>query len=117
LASFGTADVLDEVIALNRLGNVAERAYAAAVERISAVVLAPRRFYVPESGATTTALGAPAFTLDGKFLGLFTMRSAKAQGGKAASGQSPESVTGIILPAEEILNAAKRVPAAEEKGK
>src|SRR5581483_11413720 len=69
--------MLDQVIALNRLGNAAGRAYAASVERISAIVERPRLFYVPETSFTTTALGAPAFTLDGKVVGLFVMRALK----------------------------------------
>src|SRR5207244_2471265 len=57
LSQAGKAEVLDQVIALNRLGNAAGRAYAASVERISAVVQRPRVFYVPDAAMTTTTLG------------------------------------------------------------
>jgi hypothetical protein len=118
----GKAEVLDQVIALNRLGSAAGRAYAASVERISAIVLKPRLFYIPETSATTTTLGAPAFTLDGKPLGLFVTRSLKGKSGSSLFGGmfglQADNLTGIILPAEDILKAAKQVPAAppaEEK--
>jgi len=118
----GKAEVLDQVIALNRLGSAAGRAYAASVERISAIVPKPRLFYIPETSATTTTLGAPAFTLDGKPLGLFVTRSLKAKSGSSIFGGmfglQANNLTGIILPAEDILKAAKQVPAAgaaEEK--
>src|ERR1039458_1038254 len=39
--------LLDEVITLNRLNSAAGRAYAASVERITAVVVKPRTFYLP----------------------------------------------------------------------
>jgi len=113
------AEVLDQVIALNRLGNAAGRAYAASVERISAVVERPRLFYVPETSMTTTTLGAPAFTLDGKLLGLFVMRSLRGGGGGGgglfgALSMQAQSMTAIIVPAEDILKAVKQVPAAGE---
>jgi len=71
---------------------------------------------VPETSATLTSLGSPAFTLDGKPLGIFVMRALKGKGSMSMLKLQPDNVTGIILPAAEILNAAKQIPpAAEEK--
>jgi len=120
LTKSGKAELLDQVVALNRLGSAAGRAYAASIERISAIVMHPRLFYVPESSATATTLGAPAFTLDGKTLGIFVMRSLKGQsgGGMSMFAAQPDNLTGIIIPADEVLKAAKQVPAvAEDKRK
>ncbi|HWQ92298.1 MAG TPA: serine protease [Clostridia bacterium] len=119
LANAGKAEVLDQVISLNRLGNAAGRAYSASVERISAIVQRPRLFYIPDANMTTTSLGSPAFTLDGKVLGVFVMRTLKGRGtsGGMFSTQT-DNVTGIIVPAEYVLKAAKQAPAsapAEEK--
>jgi hypothetical protein len=118
LAKAGKAGILEQVVTLTRLGSAAGRAYSASVERISAIVSKPRLFYVPETSATTTTLGAPAFTLEGKPLGLFVMRSIKgteAPGMLAGmfGGLQAENVTGIILPAEEILKAATKVADAK----
>jgi hypothetical protein len=115
LSKSSKADILDQIIALNRLGNSAGRAYAASVERISAIVQRPRLFYVPDASLSTTTLGSPAFTLDGKVLGIFVMRALKGKsGGGGALGMlnmQAENFTGIILPADDILKAVKQVPA------
>jgi len=105
--------LLEPVLALNRLGTVAGRAYAASEERISAIVERPRRFYVPATSTITTTLGAPAFTMDGKVLGLFVIRSQKSRGGGGGMNMfnaQRENVAGIIVPAEDVLKAAKQVP-------
>jgi S1-C subfamily serine protease len=113
LAHSGKAEVFDQVISLNRLGSVAGRAYAGSVERISAVVKDPRLFYIPENSPTRTDLGSPAFTLDGKVLGVFVMRSRESGGGGGALSllsNPQEAFTAIILPAQDVLKAAKQAP-------
>ncbi len=117
LTGAGKADVLDEIITLNRLGKAAGRSYAASVERISAIVQRPRLFYIPEANMTTTTLGAPAFTLDGKVLGVFVMRTAKGRGTSSfgVMGSPTDSFTGVIVPADDVLKAVKQVPAAAEE--
>ena len=109
-----TAQVLDQVITLNRLGKAAGRAYAASVERISAVVQKPRLFYIPGSEMTSTALGSPAFALDGNVLGVFVMRSVNQQGGGMGMFNfRPQGLTTIILPAADIVKAARQAPQAK----
>jgi hypothetical protein len=111
LSKSASAQMLDEVITLNRLNSAAGRAYAASVERISAVIQKPRTFYIPDSTMTSTALGSPAFALDGKVVGLVVMRAVNAKGG---GNRNPrDSMTSIILPAEDILKAAKQAPEAK----
>jgi len=119
LADSGKAQMLDQVLGLTRLGNAANRAYAASAERIAAIVERPRLFYVPETSLTTTALGAPAFTLEGKILGVFVMRSIKASAGSGMSGvmSQRDNITGIILPAADVLRAAQQVPPRAEGAK
>jgi len=112
LSNSAKAELLDPLIALNRLGTVAGRAYAASEERISAIVERPRLFYIPATSTTTTTLGAPAFTMDGKVVGLFVIRTQKARGGGSMSmfNAQRENVAGIIVPADDILKALKQVP-------
>ncbi len=108
--------VLDQVVTLNRLNSAAGRAYAASVERISAVIQKPRTFYIPDSTMTSTTLGSPAFALDGNVVGLFVMRSISVKGGGTRNVR--DSMTSIILPAEDVLKGAKQAPeakGAEEK--
>lgn len=111
LADAGKAEILDVVIGLNRLGNAAGRAYSASVERVAAIVQRPRLFYVPDANMTTSTVGCPAFTLDGKFLGVFVTRAIKGGGGGSALNMQSGNFTGIILPAEDVRKAAEQAPA------
>jgi S1-C subfamily serine protease len=119
LTSSGKAEILDQIVTLNRLGSAAGRAYAASIDRISAIVQRPRLFYVADSSLNTTALGAPAFTIDGKVLGISVMRSMKGKsgGGFGMFAGQMDNMTGIIVPAEDVLKGVKQVPAPEDKDK
>jgi S1-C subfamily serine protease len=109
LSKSSPADVLDQIITLNRLGRAAGRAYSASVERISAVIQKPRTFYIPDSTMSTTSLGSPAFLPNGNVLGLFVMRAVNSGG-----SQNPrDSMATIIIPAEDILKGAKQAPEAK----
>lgn len=108
LSKSAPAQLLDQVITLNRLNSAAGRAYSASVERISAVLQKPRTFYIPDSTMTATTLGSPAFALDGNLVGVMVMRAVTSKGG-AARGYR-DNMTSIILPAEDILKAAKQAP-------
>jgi len=107
LTQSANAEILDPVIALNRLSPVVGRAYSASVERISGIVREPRLYYIPDSNLTTATLGSPAFTLDGKVLGIFTLRTSRS---RIAPGPQGESFAGVIIPAKDILDAVKRIP-------
>jgi S1-C subfamily serine protease len=111
LTKSSSVEMLDPVIALNRLGRAAGRAYAASVERIVAVVQKPRTFYLPGAGASATTLGSPAFALNGNVVGIFVMRAVSA--GDTGSRNPAENVTAILIPAEDILKGAKQAPEAK----
>jgi S1-C subfamily serine protease len=105
-AKSGQAQVLDQVIALNRQNRAAGRAYSASVERISAIVSKPRTFYIPDTMQTATGLGSPVFTPAGNILGVVVYRTLSSRG----TGNSSGGYASIILPAEDILKAAKQAP-------
>jgi hypothetical protein len=105
------AQVLDVVVTLNRLGRAASRAYSASLERVSAVVQKPRTFYIPDSSMTGTESGSPAFALDGNIVGIMVLRTLAA--GSGASASRTDAATAIILPAAEVLKAAKQAPEAK----
>jgi hypothetical protein len=119
LSNSATVDVLDEIIAINRLGKVTGRAHAAAAGHISAVVKKPRLFYVPGGDMAMTGLGCPAFTTDGKLVGLFVMRSLKSGGGSGMGLFSMQGLgfTGIILPAEDVKKVAAQAATSKEEPK
>lgn len=106
LSKASKAQVLDEVVALNRLKRAAGRAYSASVERIGALVQKPRLFYLPDTSQTETSLGSPAFCQDGGILGIVVMRAVNAQG----ASNTRDCITAIILPAEDIAKAAAQAP-------
>jgi hypothetical protein len=117
LTKSAKVEVLDPIIGINRLGNAAGRAYSASVERISAIVQRPRLFYVPDVNMTTSTLGCPGITLEGNVVGIFVMRSIKGRsGGSSMFSTQGGNYTGIIVPADDVLKAAKQVPpGADEK--
>ena len=111
LSKSAPAQLLDQVLTLNRLNSAAGRAYSASVERVSAVIQKPRTFYIPDSTMTATTLGSPAFALDGNVVGVMVMRAVTAKGG--AGRNYRDNMTTIILPAEDVLKGAKQAPEAK----
>jgi hypothetical protein len=74
---------------------------------VAAVVQKPRTFYIADGAGGQTPLGSPAFLLNGKILGVFVVRAVSA-GGDAPNTR--QNLTSIILPAEDILKAARQAP-------
>jgi S1-C subfamily serine protease len=110
LSKSAPAQILDQVITLNRLNRASGRAYAVSVERISAVVQKPRTFYIPDTSPTSTALGSPAFSLNGNIVGVVVLRTVNSSGGEGARENLSIS---IILPAADIQKAAVQAPEAK----
>jgi hypothetical protein len=114
LGKSGPAQPLDDVITLNRLNKAASRAYAVSIEHIAAVIQKPRTFYIPDGSLSTTSLGSPAFLPDGRILGVFVMRAVSSAGD--GSSNYRQNMTSIILPAEDVLKAAKQAPEVKDEG-
>jgi hypothetical protein len=113
--------IMDEVLILTRLGNMTGRTPSISLYRIEAIVKKPRMFYVIDENALSGRLGAPVFSLEGKFVGLLVLISKKAEYKKIGMSElfGGASRTGIlpgILPAEEIAAVAKQVRALKEEG-
>jgi hypothetical protein len=104
-------EMLEPLIALNRLNRAAGRAYSASVERIDAVIQKPRLFYIPASGSSSATLGSPAFALSGNIVGIFVMRA--VSGGETSGRNMRDNMTAILIPAEDILKGAKQAPEAK----
>ena len=114
LNSGATAQLLDNAFVLNRLGRVASRTYSISVETVEAIVERPRTFYIPGTQETRTGLGSPAFTTEGKPLGLILVRTISASSGGFQSAGRQDSMTPVILPGRDILEAAEQVPPRAE---
>ena len=124
LAQDAKAQILDEVIVVNRLSQVANRVPAISIGRIEAIVDKPRTFYVLGQSMWGYALGSPVFSLNGKLVGILFLRSAKTQADQSSgfmfSNLSVFGMMPIILPASDIVDGAKQAleaksPAPEEK--
>jgi S1-C subfamily serine protease len=111
LSKSSAVEMLEPVVALNRLGRAAGRAYSASIERVDAVIQKPRTFYIPDTSQSTTSLGSPAFALNGNIVGIFVMRAVSA--GESSGRNMRENMTAILIPAEDILKGAKQAPEAK----
>ncbi len=98
------ADVLDQVVAITRLGKVANRSIAVNMPRIQAVLEKPRRFYVVSLNGET---GGPVGSLDGKIIGISLLRMSPASG---RSSNLTDSIIPVVLPAEDIVEVAAQAP-------
>lgn len=116
LTAGAVAEQFDQVVLLSRLGKVANRVLSGSFPRVKAVMQKPRKLYVI-SGMDAGAFGEPAFTLDGSFIGMTTLRKIKATGsvgggmfGIGGMGEMASNMTSVIVPAADILEAAEQVP-------
>jgi hypothetical protein len=103
LAQSATPQLLDQVVTVNRLGNYADWAVAPRIDRIQAILSKPRTVFVPQDGDD---VGTPAFSLDGKIVGVTLIRlpsTIEASGGMDESGGMA-----VILPAADIIEGAKQ---------
>jgi hypothetical protein len=112
LSKSATVQILEPVIALNRLNRAAGRAYSACVERIDAVIQKPRTYYIPDTSPSTTTFGSPAFALNGNIVGIFVMRAVNAGENTTRAGMG-ENMAAILIAAEDVLKGAKQAPEAK----
>jgi len=112
LAQSAEPQLLDALISLDRLGRVANRTIAAGIEHVQAIIRKPRLFFVPGNDPTFSSLGSPMFTLDGKLVGITTMRTL-AGGARNAMGGMDENMMAVLVPAVDVQEAAKQAATAE----
>lgn len=111
-----SVEAMEQVLLLSRLGSMSGYAPYLSLCRVQSVVKKPRTFYVPDFIGILSGLGTPAFTLDGKVVGVLLLRVTQAQTsgmGDIFGGIRDMGVLPIILPAAEILNVAKHIPVNE----
>lgn len=112
LAQAGTADTLDDLLILSRLGTVANRALGADVYRVRALVTKPRTFYALMASYQMN-LGGPAFTMDGKVAGILLLRSSMAGSRESMSYSAMDDMMmPIVLPCSTIAPIAEQAKKA-----
>ncbi len=106
LSQSSVPQVMDELVLLGRLGEAANRAPYVTMDRVTAVVTKPRTLYVAGISAWATGLGIPAFTMDGKVVGITVLRSIPSSSGSSDRGSATSLP--VLLPAADILRIAKQ---------
>jgi hypothetical protein len=107
VAELGKPQLLDTVVAVTQLGEVARRAHSVLLERIETIVEKPRRYYVVGQHRSNEVLSSPVFTLDGKFVGIGALRSIK--GGQSARRRGGDKIVTIVT-GEDIKEVMTNVP-------
>lgn len=111
-------ELMDQIVALSRLGKIANRSLAGSIDRVQAVVTKPRKFYVMDFSTMFQGIGCPAFALDGKPAGILVMRTSQTGDGadSSLSGMSFSGMVPIILPCSDIIKVIEQAKtAAPEK--
>jgi hypothetical protein len=103
--------LLEQVLVLTRLGRVGGWAAGASLHDVSAIIERPRTFFV--LSGSESGVGTPAFSTNGKVIGLLTLRQiepGRAGMSSMLGGSEGFGVLGVILPAEDVLEIAKQAP-------
>lgn len=111
--------LLEQFFVVDRMGKEEGRVPVVLVSRVGTILEKPRTFYISGDLITTLTLGSPAFTVDGKSVGIIVYRISPAGAKKNGGGGGHGPVPGII-PAADVLEVAKQIPAdakAETKAK
>lgn len=106
--------MLDQVVVFGRLGRVGGWAPAAALREVGGIVTRPRTFFV--LAGETAGVGTPAFLLNGKIVGILTLRqiaNERPSALAALSGPEGLGLLAVILPAADVLEIAQQ--ATEKK--
>lgn len=101
-----TPEMLEQLVVLSRLGEVANRAASVTLDRVQAVVQKPRTLYITGVNAWVSGLGCPVFALDGKLVGIVVMRSMPAIAGGPGGGRS--SNMPVVLPAADVRGVVEQ---------
>ncbi len=110
LAASGAAQVLDQIVVVSRLGQAANRSTAARLDRVESVVTKPRTFYIVNS-SLHDELGVPAFTMDGKCIGVLVLRY------MSGSHSDDSDYYASVIPCSTIANAAQQAKDAKGPAK
>lgn len=100
--------LLDDVICIRRLGEDTDRSIFVSVSRIGGIINKPRLYYLPMDQLEP---GSPAFSPDGKLIGLNTIKITPTEGTSSRffsmATESPYSY--VILPAKAIKESAAQI--------
>lgn len=106
-AASSTPELGAELVCVDRMGKLVDRAPKLMVGRAAGLTAKPRKLFMTD-GLDASYPGTPAFTADGKLVGLVSLQ--------LPDGEFDETVMGelrrlgpVILPAENIVSSTRRV--------
>ncbi len=106
IAEAGSPELLSNLAVIMQLGEVARRAHGVFLARVESIVEKPRLYYVIGEDRGNALVSSPAFTLDGKLVGIGAMRAIRRQPDSSAS----DSVLVVIVPVSDVREAVEQVP-------
>ncbi len=100
--------ILDEVISIQRMDEDVDRTIFVALSRIGGIITKPRLYYL---SMDMLEPGTPVFSLDGKLVGLNTVRVTETEGSsyRFFSTATSSPVSSVILPAKTIKESAAQI--------
>jgi hypothetical protein len=118
LSDSASADILDKIFIVSRLGQIANWNTMICISRIDGIIEKPRLYYVPD-GDLWSALGVPVFTENGKIIGIVLLKKIKPQSsGMGGDMFNPTSTLGMlpcIVPAKDVLDDMSQIQTPAKK--
>jgi hypothetical protein len=106
-------EILSPLVILSRMGESAGREVYVPVSRIQGVISKPRTAYITDMNGMMSGLAAPAFSLEGKVLGVILIRVSQSEAGmtnEMFGGMGNMNIIPVIVPAATVLEAMKKIP-------
>jgi hypothetical protein len=106
-------EILEPFVILSRMGEAAGREIYIPVSRIQGIISKPRTVYIPDMNGMMSGLAAPAFTFEGKVLGIILLRVSQSETGMTSEmygGMSNMNIIPVIVPASTVIEAARKIP-------
>ncbi len=106
LAASGAPALGSDIVSVERMGKLVDRAPKISIGRAAGTAAKPRKLYMVDG--LDTYPGAPTFSVEGKFLGVMSFQFPDGEADESAMDDL-RRLGLVILPAESIASATKRV--------
>jgi len=110
LADNTKVEMLDEILILTRLDENAGYVPSASIRRVHSIIMKPRTLYVSDYINVLSGLGSPAFSLDGRVIGILLLKVAKSENLNTDMFGEFGRMMPVILPAAEIIEVVEKIP-------
>ncbi len=105
------AEIMDEVILIDRLGDIGRREIFVSTARVGAIIEKPRKYYILTEQMVSP--GSPVFSISGKIIGINLIKSRKTPSSSSSFSLLPTfSSLGflpVVVPGKEIFEVYKQI--------